>query len=97
MWKSFKSTKTFFLIVKLIALTCRVYSEVIELTSENIDEELAKNEFVIVNFYMTFCYHSQQFEPIFEQTSNELFQRHAVRIFLLLKLSRALHLIFYFN
>lgn len=43
----------------------------IELTKENFDEVVSNNDFIIVDFWATWCGPCQSFGPIFEETSEK--------------------------
>ncbi|KAL3855311.1 hypothetical protein ACJMK2_014859 [Sinanodonta woodiana] len=47
-------------------------SEVIQLTSQNINNILATHELVLVNFYADWCRFSQILAPVFEETAKKL-------------------------
>jgi thioredoxin len=43
----------------------------VELTKDNFDEVVGKNDFVIVDFWATWCGPCQQFGPVYEEASEK--------------------------
>jgi endoplasmic reticulum resident protein 44 len=59
------------LILEVVVLNC-IEADVIQLTSSNLDQTLATNELVFVNFYADWCRFSQMLSPIFEEASKKV-------------------------
>lgn len=60
------------IVVVLLLVSQTFASNVVQLDDSNFDEFISDTSVALVAFTTTWCYHSQQFQPIFEQAADIL-------------------------